>query len=67
MDIDINLPAVIYSCFILHNFCEIHHDTIDVQSTKENNEHGNDAISCECNNDSDEKQMLRIFEIYVVE
>ena len=29
MDINLDdLPAVIYACFILHNFCEIHKETV---------------------------------------
>lgn len=29
MDINIDdLPCVIYACFVLHNFCELHNETI---------------------------------------
>ena len=33
MDINlVDLPHVIYSCFVLHNFCEASKEAVDVQS-----------------------------------
>lgn len=29
-----NIPVVVLACFVLHNFCELHNDNIDVEVVK---------------------------------
>ena len=29
-----NIPIVVLACFILHNFCELHNDNIDVEAVR---------------------------------
>ena len=35
MDINLNdLPFVIYACFVLHNYCELHNESINEETVK---------------------------------
>ena len=35
MDIDVDeLPYVVYACFILHNFCELNHESVSKERVR---------------------------------
>ena len=69
MDINMDdLPNVIHSCFVLHNFCEVNSEKIFEDTVQNAIRHDQDfqpsVLRNRCCNESEGKQMREIFKQY---
>ena len=70
MDINLDdLPTVIYACFILHNYCEVHKETISDEQIRiameyeQGSQPRNQRTTIQCN-DNEGKRVRRVLTKY---